>query len=138
MSEITDKITGIKNNQTTIDCLLENKEITMREDKEPTKWLLDVNYQRSHVAMGMVYCKDVKAGDFPSHIHKNAREYLICAKGSFLFFLEGRAVREVKVGECVSVPQGMTHKSKPLIDDTQIAWICVPCDKGILSKKEVG
>jgi len=138
MSKIDEKISEIKGFQTTIDNLLEKNEITTREDKHPKKWMVEVCYQRENVAMGMVFCKDVGTGTFPPHIHKEVREYLICVKGSFIFSIDGRTVREVHEGECVAVPKNAVHKSKPLEDDTQIAWVCVPSDKGIFGDKRIG
>ena len=129
-------IENVKAMQNTIDMLLERgtmalKEPWMRDNSLANKWVLEPLYHGKDCSIGFVHIAKVELGPCEPHIHKNSREYLVVVKGSVILNVNGRDVRVVREGECCAVDAGDVHYSKPMTDDTKLAYICVPNDDGI-------
>ena len=137
LGKVLDKI---QSDQITIDKLLKGGLIQVKSSQEAIdegKWIIDIFYSKPDCTMGFATCNSV-GGEFPDHIHKDVREYLICVEGSFMESF-GRCgvdgLRIVNEGECVSVPANMVHASKPITEKTRMIFICVPCDPCIPVKE---
>ena len=141
MMTTLEQINKVKAMQLTIDKLLERGTLALRcpgtEASIANTWVLDPLYQEDDCSVGFVHIANVEMGPCEPHIHKGATEYLVVVKGSILLNVEGRDVRIVREGECASVEAGSLHHSKPLSDDTKLAYICVPRDKDIPKFKEI-
>lgn len=125
----------VKAMQLTIDKLLERGSMALRrtgiEGSISNKWELEPIYQGDDCSMGFVHISHVELGPCEEHLHKGAREYLIVVKGSILLNIDGRDVRVVREGECAAIEAGSLHFSKPMSDDTKLAYVCIPRDKDI-------
>jgi quercetin dioxygenase-like cupin family protein len=133
MQNIMDSLGLIQRAQKTIDVLLREKVIVTKDNAEPEdylkRWVIQTIIQNENCTVGFAFCANPDAGDFPDHIHENSVEYLICTSGSFLAYFNSTGLRIVKVGECLSVPKGVIHRTKALEINTAYLWICVPADK---------
>jgi len=140
--EFVKELEKIKNNQTTIDILLAQKKIIPSHEKTPQegKWYVNAFYNKKDTTIGFAICESAE-GFFPDHIHEGAIEYLICVQGSFIETFGQNGVdgfRIVKEGECVSIPKGILHSSKPLTTPVKMVYVCVPQDERILlSEKDI-
>lgn len=121
-------IDEIRQNQTTIDALLEQGLLSKTDKKD--KWLLDHLFQGDICSVGLAYANGHQF-TFPEHSHPESKEYLICARGAFITTVENSFSRQVHPGECVTIEPGMKHVSVPLSPDTVIVYVCVPADKGM-------
>lgn len=143
MTEIMTELNNVKAIQLTIDKLLERGSMALKFPNQhidavvANKWILEPIYQEPDCSIGFVHIAKVELGACETHIHKNAKEYLIVVKGSILFNVDGRDMRIVREGECCVVEAGVPHHSKPLTDDTKLAYICIPHDKDIPMLKNV-
>ena len=136
-----DELNKVKAMQLTIDKMLERGSMALRvpgtDASIENKWLLEPLYQGDDCSVGFVHIAHVEMGPCETHVHKGAREYLVVIKGSILLNVEGRDVRVVREGECAAIDAGALHHSKPLSDDTKLAYICVPRDTDIPKFKEI-
>jgi mannose-6-phosphate isomerase-like protein (cupin superfamily) len=135
MANLMEGLTLIRKAQKTIDLLLKEKEILIRDKTKVEDlgkhWTIKTIVQNEDCTMGFAYCDDPNANEFPDHIHEESIEYLICVRGSFMECFNAIGVRVVRPGECVSIPKGVIHRSKALEPNTVLAWVCVPSDKKI-------
>ena len=126
-------INQIKSRQATIDDLLNKGAIIPKNNTSLDSgemWILDTIYQEHHCTIGFASCKDIN-GVFPEHIHLDVVEYLICLEGKFAerFGKEGEyGVQILNVGDIVTIPADTVHSSKALVENTKLAFICVPAD----------
>ena len=130
MTTILQELEAIAKKQMTIDALLEAGDIKKRNG-DNSGWTLEPLYSGEDCDIGFVRIDKVEAGRCPDHIHEDSVEYLIVLRGEILFNVEGRDLRTVREGEVAVVQAGLTHHSKPLTDDTKLAYICVPRDPGM-------
>ena len=130
MSAIMQQINAIAKRQVTIDALLEAGDIKKRNG-DNTGWTLEPLYSKEDCDLGFVHIDTVEAGRCPEHVHESSVEYLIVVRGEVLFNLEGRDLRTIREGEVAVVPAGVTHHSKPLVDNTKMVYVCVPKDPGM-------
>lgn len=128
---MTQALSDIRCKQKTIDDLLMSGDIKTTGENGTSRWELDILYQKEDCSMGFIYCDDLKAGKFPDHVHKKAKEYLIVVRGKIILNMHGENFRELVEGECASIPAGVVHHSVPLVPGTKIAYVCVPYDKDI-------
>jgi quercetin dioxygenase-like cupin family protein len=136
-----EQINKVKAMQLTIDKMLDRGTLALKDPRVKAcsitnSWVLEPLYQDNDCSVGFVHIANVELGPCEAHIHRDAREYLIVVKGSILLNVEGRDIRIVREGECASVEAGSLHHSKPLTDDTKLAYICVPRDMDIPLFKE--
>lgn len=124
-------IVAIKEKQKTIDDLLASGDIKTAGTDCSGKWELDILYQEEDCSIGFVECKCLNAGNFPDHVHKMAKEFLVVVKGKILLKINNDDYKGMKEGESALIPAGAVHHSVPLLPGTKIAYICVPCDKNI-------
>ena len=120
----------IQDTQNTIDLLLKLGEFTSSSNIEG-KWRLEPLYSNHNCSLGMVHIDNKTLGPCKPHIHDDVKEYLICTCGSFVLNINGNDVRTLVEGDCAVVNPGEIHYSKPLCDNTHMAYVCVPCDKGM-------
>ena len=119
-----------------MDMLLERGTMALADPKTKilgpaNKWTLEPIYKGKDCSIGFVYIPKVELGPCEEHVHHNSIEYLIVVKGSIILNINGRNIRIVKEGECCVVEPGSLHYSKPLTDDTKLAYVCVPSDDDI-------
>ncbi len=128
-----------KANQSTTDILLKMGDILLKKDSAggERKWILESLYKKKDCSFGFASCESVDAGDYPYHVHCEVIEYIMCVKGSILFYINGQAMRVLKEGDCASVPRGASHKCKPLADNTKLFYICIPSDEAMPEGCEV-
>lgn len=129
-------IENVKAMQLTIDKLLDRgtmalKDCRLSDNSVANKWILEPMYSGPDCSVGFVHIASLELGPCDAHIHKDSIEYLIVVKGSIILNVDGRDIRVVREGECCAVPAGSTHFSKPMSDDTKLAYICVPEDPDI-------
>lgn len=139
MTEIKEALDKINNNLRTVGELIQEGSVLLSKGKvgDATKWVIQPLYQKNDCSLGFARCEKKDYGDYPDHVHCDAKEYVVCVRGSAVFYINGLAMRAIKEGECVSVPIGIQHKFKPLVDDTKLFYICVPADKTITGGCEV-
>jgi len=121
---------SIIHNQHTIDKLLRDGEVYIKKNGGGTideVWELKQLYDDGTCCFGFAYSKGLKS-IFPTHIHKNVKEYLVVVKGKVEETIEGNVVRILNIGDCASIPPNTPHSSRPLIPDSIIFYICVPSD----------
>lgn len=131
MSEIMDKINGIKSMQVTIDLLLKHDLVTANPHGSPnvSKWNIEEYYFGEDCNFGFAYSDPAGSKDFPPHCHGSSKEYLICTQGSVLLTILNVTNRILTIGECASIPAGVSHSTKPLLPGTKLVYVCVPTDK---------
>lgn len=130
MSVLMQQINNIANKQKTIDALLEAGDIKKRNG-DNSGWTLEPLYSKKDCDLGFVHIDKVEAGRCPDHVHEESAEYLIVIRGEILFNVDGRDLRTVREGEVAVVPAGVSHHSKPLVDNTKMVYVCVPKDPGM-------
>jgi len=135
MSTILKDLDVLSQKQRTIDALLEAGDIKKRNG-DNSGWTLEPLYSGEECDMGFVRIDKVEAGRCPDHIHEESVEYLVVLRGEILFSAGGRDLRVVREGEMAKVNAGEVHNSKPLVDDTKLAYICVPKDPGMKNLTE--
>lgn len=123
-------IDDIKETQHTIDLLLKLGSLSSQKE-EKKKWVLEPLLHTDECSIGIVHINSKSLGPCDPHIHYEAKEYLICITGAFILNVDGNFVRTVTEGECAVVRAGQMHYSKPILDNTKIAYICIPADKGM-------
>jgi len=134
---LTDKLNGIRHAQKTIDELLSENKIPLK-NAEDVGWFIEPLYNEvdCNIGFGNFPLPVDQLGEathsFPPHYHKNNKEYLICVRGSAMLNIDGNFVRKLKVGDCALLHPGEVHYSKPLEKDTKIVYVCVPADPGYL------
>ena len=138
--DVMQTIENVKAMQLTIDKMLERGTMALRDPftKDTSlsnKWVLEPLYQAPECAIGFVHISHVGLGPCETHIHKDAREYLIVVRGSIILNIDGHDVRVVREGECCAIEEGCAHYSKPLTDNTKLVYVCVPNDIHIPSPK---
>lgn len=132
---------NVKAMQLTIDKMLERGTMALkdpfikRETTVANKWILEPLYHGEDCSIGFVHIANVELGACETHVHKTSKEYLVVVKGSIILNVEGRDIRVVREGECCAVEAGCLHHSKPLTDDTKLAYICIPSDDHIPTPK---
>jgi mannose-6-phosphate isomerase-like protein (cupin superfamily) len=137
-------VAEIKENQATIDVLLALKKIKRTTDLTEThtegKWDINSIYNRKDATIGFACCNSME-GVFPDHVHEGVIEYLVCVQGSFIETFGDNGVngmRIVKEGDCLSIPKGVVHSSKPIVVPVKMVYVCVPQDDKIpLSEKDI-
>ena len=134
---MTDKVTTIKNQQVTIDKLLDEGSLALHNGIT-NKWSLEPLYQEKDCSIGFVRVPNVELGPCTEHIHPNAQEYLIVVRGSILLNINGVDVRVAKAGDCASIPENCLHKSRPLENNTKLIYVCIPADPNLPDTKEGG
>jgi len=120
----------IVDTQQTIDMLLKLGEFTSSLGIEG-KWILEPLYSNKKCSVGMVHISTKDLGPCKPHVHKDVKEYLICTSGSFTLNINGNDIRTLKEGDCAVINPGEIHYSKPLCDNTQMTYVCIPGDKGM-------
>lgn len=139
MSDVLDKLDKVKANLKTVGELIQEGAVLLSKGKigNATKWVIQPYYQKEDCSFGFARCEKKDYGDYPNHAHCKETEYVICVRGSAVFYINGLAMRVLREGECVAIPVGIAHKFKPLVDDTKLFYICVPADKTIPEGCEV-
>jgi len=127
------KLNNIKQVQRTIDDLLLVGNLFRKNESKKNNWVLEPLHQGKSCSIGFVYIDNVEAGPCEEHIHIDSKEYLIVIQGSIMLNINGQDVRILKKGECGVVGPGELHYSKPLEDNTKLAYLCVPADPGMNS-----
>jgi len=124
-------ISDIKKKQDTIDALLELGDFSSDIQDGDNKWVLDSLHHDEYCSIGIVHINEKNLGPCKPHIHYESKEYLICLSGGFILNINGNDVRTLTEGECAVVKPGELHYSRPLLDNTKIAYVCVPADEGM-------
>ena len=128
----------IQDTQHTIDLLLKLGEFASTSGIEG-KWRLEPLYSNEKCSVGMVHIDKKTLGPCKPHIHSDVTEFLICTSGMFILNINGNDVRTLSEGDCAVVKPGEMHYSKPLCDNTQMVYVCVPSDKGMKQlEKQLG
>ena len=123
----------LKNGLKTIEHLLYNGNIALyNKISEEGVWQITPLYNTLDCSVGVASLKSKKQEAFQEHNHPLSHEYLIVTKGKLVEHMGGIS-RLVGVGECVSIPIGIAHRSEPLTDDVELIYICVPRDNKIPS-----
>ena len=133
---LNQELDKVKAMQLTIDKMLQRGSLALKRADDSgasiaNKWVLEPIYQGDDCSIGFVHIANIQLGECEQHLHKNCREYLVVVKGCILLNVEGRDIRVVREGECCAIESGILHYSKPLVNDTKLAYICVPRDKNI-------
>ena len=119
---------SIKQQQMTIDKLLQDETLEIGRGGISNKWQLEPLFTDDNCTVGFVHISNVELGACQEHVHPESKEYLIVVKGSILLNINGVDTRVLKVGECAAVNANTKHFSRPLEDDTKLIYVCVPND----------
>lgn len=130
MSKVSIKLDDIKEVQKTIDTLLSEKEIFMRNGTclNSNSWSIKEMYSGDECNFGFAYSDDKGEFSFPSHVHMDSIEYLICVRGRVLLNILDMATRILNVGDCAAVPKNVVHNTTPLEPASILVYVCVPPD----------
>ena len=124
----------IQRNLMTIDVLLEQGKFASSVGKDG-HWKLTPLLHRAGVDVGIVTVGDT-SDPCVDHIHELSKEYLIVISGRVLLSIDGVTIRVVDQGECASIPKGAIHHSQALLPNTELIYVCVPADPGMVELSE--
>lgn len=128
MPEILHMINKIKESQATIDTLLKDGLVAVKNGHSPLVWAIEEVYQGKECNFGFAHSDSDGDRAFPYHAHKESLEYLICVQGKILLTIENIVTRVMNVGDCASIPVGSVHSTSPLEPDSKLFYICIPTD----------
>lgn len=128
MVDLQRKIDSIREAQATIDTLLASKSVVVDGGKSVDTWSIEELYAQEDCNLGFAYSDIGGRTHFPMHVHADSIEYLICVRGRLLLNIENKVTRVMNVGDCASIPVGVTHNTTPLEPYSKLVYVCIPPD----------